>query len=65
MLKLKELREHKQLTQKELSNLSGVAQSHISAIENGTKDCTVSTLCFVCKAMGVTPNDLIKEQYWV
>lgn len=64
MLNLKEIRKEKNITQKELSKKSGVAQSYICELENGKYDCSVSTLCTLAKSLGVTPNDLLKKEYW-
>lgn len=64
MINLKKLRTVKKISQMELSKQSGVAQSYISELEKGKYDCTVSVLCSLCKALDVTPNELIKNQYW-
>lgn len=64
LLNLREIRQEKHITQKQLSTQSGIAQSYICELENGKYDCSISTLCTLCKALKVTPNDLIKKEYW-
>lgn len=50
--KLKQVREEKRMTQKELSLKSGVSRPTIIAIENGeTKDVKVSTLLKLANAL--------------
>lgn len=64
MLNLKKIRLDKKITQKQLSEKSGVSQSYISEIESKGYICTVYILCRLCKALGVTPNELIDESFW-
>lgn len=51
--KLKAAREAKSLSQRELSRLAGVPQSHISKIENGNVDLRVSSLIELARALGL------------
>ena len=46
-----ELRKGNNLTQKELSELTGIHRSDISKLENGTANPTVKLLCRIAKAM--------------
>lgn len=64
MLNLKKIRLDKKTTQKQLSEISGVSQSYISEIENNGHICTVYILCRLCKALGVTPNELLDKSFW-
>ena len=64
MLNLREIRQKRNITQKELSKKSGIAQSYICELENGKYDCSISILCTLAKTLEVTPNDLIKKEYW-
>lgn len=50
--KLKEARQKKNLSQRDLSLLSGVAQEMISRIENGRIAPTVETIGRLAKALG-------------
>lgn len=45
-------REEKQLTQKDLARMSGVTQSNISNIENGSNRPTITTLKKIADALG-------------
>lgn len=49
---LSELREKEAYTQKELANLSGVSQSTIARIENGTMNVTFDKFSDIVNAMG-------------
>lgn len=52
-------REKKGLSQKQLATLTGIARPHISAIERGAHDMTVSTLNKIALALEVKPGELI------
>lgn len=47
-------RKEKNLTQKELSELTGIAQADISKLENGTANPSVKTLQRLANGMGMT-----------
>lgn len=64
VIRLREIREKKRITQKQLSELSGISQSSISEFEKGKHECTTTSICKLCRALSVTPNDFIKEEYW-
>lgn len=51
--KLKAAREARGLSQRELSELAGVPQSHISKIESGSVDLRVSSLVQLSRALGL------------
>ncbi len=51
--KLKAAREARSLSQRELSQLAGVPQGHISKIENGNVDLRVSSLIELSRALGL------------
>ncbi|KZL88660.1 helix-turn-helix domain-containing protein [Clostridium magnum] len=55
---LKDVRIRKGLTQAALSHKSGVAQSHISDIENSIKSPTLDKLCKLAEALEVKLEDL-------
>lgn len=59
-LNLTKLRRKKKLSQLQLSKRAGVSRSYISGIEAGKYDPTTNIVCKLCKALGCTPNDLIK-----
>lgn len=59
------LRKDNDLSQKELSTLSGVSRSYISEIEKDThNNISIIILCSLCKALKTTPNELIPEKLY-
>lgn len=60
---LKSYRRKRRLSQMQLSKLSGVSRSHISEIESDKyKNITIDVLCKLCRALYLTPNDLIPAE---
>lgn len=58
--RIKETREKQNMTQEELSRISGVSRGTISALENGTSRATTTkTLMNIARALGVSLEDLI------
>lgn len=55
--RLKRLRRAKNLSQKELARVCGVAQSTIASVENGTRGYGLSIIS-IAKALDVTPDHL-------
>ncbi len=53
---LKELREGKKMSQRDVSVQSGLTQSHICNIENGTTEPTIPTMFKICKALEIDPS---------
>lgn len=47
------------MDQKTLANKAGLSQSGLSAIENGRRDLTVSTLRRIASSLGVSPSFLL------
>lgn len=61
--RIKHFRRQKRITQKELSDLSGVSATYLSEIEGDKKNnITTCVLCDICRALELTPNDLIPKQ---
>lgn len=58
VLKIKEIRIKRGLTQKELSKLSGVSESYIGDLERNEKEPTISILCRIAKALEVDIKEL-------
>ena len=56
---VREIRQSKGLSIRQLAELSGVSKTNISAIENNQIMPTVYTLCCLAIALGVDPSDLI------
>ncbi len=55
---LKKVREAKNLSQKELAGLLGMAQAQYSRIESGKTDPSFSAVVKIAKALGVTLSEL-------
>ena len=52
-------REHRKLTSKALSDLTGLSPGYLSEIESGSKPGGIATLGKIAKALGVTIDDLV------
>lgn len=52
--RLKKYRSQRGLSQKKLSNHTGISQSFISSIESNKQSPTITTLERICKAFGIT-----------
>ena len=61
LVELREARKQAGLSQAELSRLSGVSQPHISAIEAGKKDATVSIARRLADTLGVSIHTLCRN----
>lgn len=61
-LRLKEILEQRQMTQKELSEISGLSQNAVSYLVRGTAYIRMETLEKLCTALNVTPSDLIEYE---
>ncbi|MCI7610905.1 MAG: helix-turn-helix transcriptional regulator [Enterocloster clostridioformis] len=55
---IKEVREEKKITLRELSEKSGISKSEINFIENGQREPTLHTVCLLSLALGVQPEKL-------
>lgn len=62
---LKNIRKERGMTQDELSKASGISRNSISEIETDVhSNTTIYVLCQLCRALKLTPNDIIpKEMY--
>ena len=54
-------RKDKAMTQELLSGLAGIARSHLSMIENGTKQPNFETIWRISEALDITPSELVAE----
>lgn len=57
-LRLKAARAEKGLSQQQLAELVGVSRQTINAIEKGDYNPTVNLCIAICRALGLTLNDL-------
>jgi putative transcriptional regulator len=61
-LKLKSARALKDLSQDDLAKMVGVSRQTINAIEKGDYNPSINLCIAICKALGVTLNDLLWEE---
>ena len=61
-LRLKSARAAKDLSQDDLAKLCGVSRQTISAIEKGDYNPTIRLCIAICKALGVTLDDIFWEE---
>jgi putative transcriptional regulator len=61
-LKLKSARALKDLSQDDLAKAVGVSRQTINAIEKGDYNPSINLCIAICKALGVTLNDLFWEE---
>jgi len=59
--RLRAIRQSHELTQAELADILGVRHTHISGIERGVRGVTVQQLVKLCRAMGVSPADVLGD----
>ena len=64
MFRLKNIRSERNMTQLELSKLSGVSQPYINELENSKKkNPSVSVLKKLAETLGVKLSELVNEDY--
>ena len=51
----------KGITQDVLSGFAGIARTHLTMIENGTKQANFNTICRIAAALGMKPSELVAE----
>ena len=56
---IRELRKKKRLSQEVLSGLAGIARTHLTMIENGTKQPNFETIWKIANALDMKPSALI------
>lgn len=61
MLRIKEQRKKRGLTQAELADLAGVSRSHLTDIENGKKRAHEDHIRAIASALGIPPRELLPE----
>lgn len=54
-------REQKGMTQELLSGLAGIARTHLTMIENGTKQPNFETVWKIALALELKPSELVEE----
>ena len=54
------LRKERKLSQDVLSGLAGIARTHLTMIENGTKNPNFDTICKIADALNMRPSELVR-----
>jgi len=54
-------RNKKNISQEVLSGFAGIARTHLTMIENGTKKPNLETIFKISEALNMKPSELIKE----
>ena len=57
---IKKIRSNRKLSQEVLSSFAGIARSHLSMIENGSKNANFETICKIALALNMNPYELVK-----
>ena len=58
---IRRLRKEKGLSQEVLSGLAGIARTHLTMIESGTKQANFSTICKIANALDMKPSELVRK----
>lgn len=56
---IRNLRNKKGISQDVLSGLAGIARTHLTMIENGTKQANFETLWKIANALDIRPSELV------
>jgi transcriptional regulator with XRE-family HTH domain len=62
-MKIKELREDKDISQQDLAAACNFEKSNMSRIEAGRTNVTVGTLLKICEALNIKLNEIIDIEY--
>ena len=60
-LTIRSLRNEKGLSQDVLSGLAGIARTHLSMIENGSKQANFETIWRIALALDMLPSELVRK----
>lgn len=60
--KVRELRTKRGLSQEQLAELSGLHRTYISSLELGKRNVSLVNIYTLAKALGVTPDKLLKPE---
>lgn len=58
---IKKLRKETGKSQEVISGFAGIARSHLSMVENGTKQANFETLWKLADALGLKPSELVSK----
>ena len=58
---IKSIRKAKGISQEVLSGLAGIARTHLTMIENGTKQANFTTICKIASAFDMKPSEFVRK----
>ena len=58
---IRDLRKEKGISQDVLSGFAGIARTHLTMIENGTKQANFETLWKIALALDIRPSELVAK----
>lgn len=58
---IKRLRKRRGLSQEVVSGLSGIARTHLTMIENGSKNPNLDTIWRISQALDISASELIRQ----
>lgn len=58
---IRSLRRERGLSQEVLSGFAGIARTHLTMIENGTKQANFETIWRIALALGLRPSQLVEQ----
>jgi len=58
---IRKLRKSMGISQEVLSGFAGIARTHLTMIENGTKQANFVTLCKIAAAFDMKPSELVRK----
>lgn len=58
---IRKLRKEKDLSQDVLSGLAGIARTHLTMIENGSKQANFETIWRIASALDMRPSELVEK----
>jgi DNA-binding XRE family transcriptional regulator len=64
MLKLEQYRKEKGMSIRQLSLLTGISRTYLTAIEEDIYNPSLNIICSLCRVFLITPNDLIPEEMY-
>lgn len=58
---IRQLRKKRKVSQEVLSGLAGIGRTHLTMIENGTKQANFETIWKLAAALDMKPSELVKK----
>ena len=58
---IRSVRKAKGMSQEVLSGFAGIARTHLTMIECGTKQANFSTICKIAEAFDMRPSELVRK----